>query len=175
MNIAEDLSIQLYSLRDYGDLDRQLAALAALGFRKVETVGGHLTDAAGTRARLDAHGISAPTGHVGMADLRSRPDWVVDQARTVGIEQLFMPAVTVEEREMDAAGWRAVGEELGSLAQRLQGQGMALGYHNHHWELRAFPDGRTPLDIANDATDARSQPETAALFSELLAKGPARQ
>lgn len=147
MNIAEDLSIQLYSLRDYGDLDRQLAALAGLGFRKVETVGGHLADAAGTRALLDAHGMSAPTGHVGMADLRGRPDWVVDQARMVGIEQLFMPAVPVEERGMDAAGWRAVGEELGNLAQRLQGDGMALGYHNHHWELRAFPDGRTPLEL----------------------------
>ena len=51
MNIAEDLSIQLYSLREYGDLDRQLDALAELGFRKVETVGGHLADAAATRAQ----------------------------------------------------------------------------------------------------------------------------
>ena len=93
MNIAEELSIQLYSLRDYGDLDRQLDALAELGFRRVETVGGHLTDARATRAKLDARGIRAPTGHIGMADLRTRLGWVVDQAKIVGIEQLFMPAV----------------------------------------------------------------------------------
>ncbi len=147
MNIAEDLSIQLYSLREYGDLDRQLDALAELGFRKVETVGGNLADAAATRLMLDARGITAPTGHVGMADLRTRLDWVADQARTVGIEQLFMPAVPLEEREMDAAGWHAVGAELGGTAQRLQEQGLALGYHNHHWELIAFPDGRTPLEL----------------------------
>jgi ankyrin repeat protein len=36
-------------------------------------------------------------------------------------------------------------------------------------------DGRTPLDIANDATDARSQPETAALLRALVAKSAARQ
>ena len=153
MNIAEDLSIQLYSLRDYGDLDRQLDALAELGFRKVETVGGHLADARDTRAKLDARGIAAPTGHVGMADLRTRLDWVADQARTVGIEQLFMPAVPLEEREMDADGWRAVGGELGEMAQRLERQGLALGYHNHHWELRAFPDGRTPLELLFEGAD----------------------
>lgn len=147
MDVARDLSIQLYSLREFGDLDRQLAALAEIGFRKVETVGGHLADAAGTRARLDAHGITAPTGHVGMADLRTRPDWVVDQAKIIGIEQLFMPAVPMEERQMPAEGWRAVGAELGAMAQRMQERGVALGYHNHHWELEAFADGRTPLEL----------------------------
>ena len=147
MDVAQELSIQLHSLRELGDLDRQLEALAGLGFRQVETVGGHLADAAGTRARLDAHGITAPTGHVGMADLRQRPDWVVEQAKTIGIEQLFMPAVPMEERAMPAEGWRAVGAELGAMAQRLQAQGLALGYHNHHWELEAFADGRTPLEL----------------------------
>ncbi|MFL5335545.1 MAG: sugar phosphate isomerase/epimerase family protein, partial [Geminicoccaceae bacterium] len=142
MNVAQDLSIQLYSLRDYHDLDRQLDALAEIGFRRVETVGGHLAEATATRAKLDARGITAPTGHVGMADLRTRLDWVADQARTVGIEQLFMPAVLLEEREMGADGWRAAGAELGGMAQRMQEQGLALGYHNHHWELVAFPDGR---------------------------------
>ena len=126
MNVADDLSIQLYTLRDYGDLDRQLDALAELGFRQVETVGGHLADAAGTRAKLDARGLTAPTGHVGMADLRTRLDWVADQARTVGIEQLFMPAVPLEEREMDG-GRLARGRRRARAAwrERLQAQGLA--------------------------------------------------
>ena len=48
---------------------------------------------------------------------------------------------------MPAEGWRAIGAELGAMAQRLQEQGLALGYHNHHWELEAFGDGRTPLEL----------------------------
>lgn len=147
MNVANDLSIQLYSLRDYGDLDRQLDAVAEIGFRKVETVGGHLVDAAGTRAKLDARGLAAPTGHVGMADLRARLDWVADQTRTVGIEHLFMPAVPDEEREQPADRWRAVGAELAEMAERLSGHGLALGYHNHHWELKALPGGEIPLEL----------------------------
>lgn len=147
MNVADDLSIQLYSLRAYGDLDRQLDSLAAIGFRLVETVGGHLADATATRTSLDKSGLAAPTGHVGLADLRHRLDWVVDQARIVGIEHLFMPAVPAEDRAQPADAWRAVGAELGELAERLAGHGLALGYHNHAWELETFPDGRVPLEL----------------------------
>jgi sugar phosphate isomerase/epimerase len=146
MDIARDLSIQLYSLREYGDLAKNLAALAGLGFRNVETVGSHLADAKATRAALDASGIAAPTGHAALADLRSRPAWVADQARTIGIVELYMPAVPVEERTAPAASWERVGAELGGMAAAMAGEGLKLGYHNHSWELKAFADGSTPLD-----------------------------
>jgi sugar phosphate isomerase/epimerase len=48
---------------------------------------------------------------------------------------------------MDAQGWHAVGAELGDMAHKLQERGLALGYHNHNWELAPFPDGRTPLEV----------------------------
>ena len=146
MNLADELSIQLYSMRNYGDLDSQLEALAELGYRRVETVAGHIADARTTRARLDAHGLVAPTGHVPLAELRARPDWVVDQAKTLGIVQLFMPAVPVEERDQPAERWRSVGAELADMAERLAAAGLRLGYHNHHWELKPYPDGSRPLE-----------------------------
>jgi sugar phosphate isomerase/epimerase len=146
MNIADELSIQLYSMRNYGDLDRQLEALAGLGFRRVETVAGHIADARNTRARLDAHGLESPTGHVPLADLRSRLDWVAEQAKTLGIVQLFMPAVPLEERDRPAEHWRAVGAELADIAERLSAKGLGLGYHNHHWELKPYADGSRPLE-----------------------------
>jgi hypothetical protein len=89
MHVAEDLSIQLYSLRDYGNLESQLAALAGLGFRRVEIIGSHLDDAHGTRARLDAYGMSAPTGHVSLNALRDRLDWVIEQAHIIGMKELY--------------------------------------------------------------------------------------
>jgi sugar phosphate isomerase/epimerase len=152
MSIADELSIQLYSMREYGDLDRQLDALGEIGFRQVETVGGHLADAAATRAKLDARGMQARTGHIGMADLRARPDWVAEQAKVVGIEQLYMPAVPPDERQMDDAGWRRVGEELGRIADRLSDLGVRLGYHNHAWEVQRYPDGSMPLEHLLEAS-----------------------
>jgi sugar phosphate isomerase/epimerase len=146
MNVAEDLSIQLYSLREYGDLDSQLSALAEIGFRRVEVMGSHIDDARNVRARLDAHGLSAPTGHVSMEALRDRLDWVAEQAHIIGIKELYMPALPTAERAASADDWERVGAQLGWLAGKLNVQGLTLGYHNHDWELTRFPDGTTPLD-----------------------------
>jgi sugar phosphate isomerase/epimerase len=145
MNIAEDLSIQLYSLRDYGDLDSQLSALAEIGFRRVELIGSHFDTAQDTRARLDAHGLSAPTGHVPMEALRDRLDQVAEQAHVIGVRELYMPALPAAERTASADQWERAGAQLGRMAEKLKAQGLALGYHNHDWELPHFDDGSTPL------------------------------
>lgn len=146
MNIAEDLSIQLYSLRDFGNLESQLAALARIGFKRVELIGSHLEQPKETRARLDVHGLSAPTAHVSMDALRDNLDRVAEQASIIGVKELYMPALPAAERNANADGWRRAGAELGWFAQRMKAHGVGLGYHNHDWELRTFEDGRTALD-----------------------------
>jgi sugar phosphate isomerase/epimerase len=82
-----------------------------------------------------------------MNQLRERPDAIIDACSTLGIGDLFMPAVPQGEREMDAAGWRAIGTELGALAERFQKAGLRLGYHNHHWELQAKEGDTTALEL----------------------------
>lgn len=151
MSVTDVLSIQLYTLRSMGDLDRILDAVAAAGYRHVETVGSHLDDARGTRAKLDERGLKASSSHVGLATLRERPEAVADAAKTLGFEQLFMPAVPAEQRAMAADGWRALGRELGELAERFKAQGVELGYHNHHWELELKEGGKTALELLYEA------------------------
>jgi sugar phosphate isomerase/epimerase len=48
---------------------------------------------------------------------------------------------------MDAAGWRAVGKELGEIAETFEKSGIRLGYHNHHWELTPKEGGTTALEL----------------------------
>ena len=151
MSIADVLSIQLYTMRSLNDLDRILDAVAEAGYRHVETVGSHLDDAATAKAKLDARGLRASSSHVSLAALRERPDAVVDTCRTLDCAELFMPAVPPEQRDMAAAGWRALGQELGELAERLQGQGIRLGYHNHHWELKPKEGDKTALELIFEA------------------------
>jgi sugar phosphate isomerase/epimerase len=147
MGNVDLISIQLYSLRGMGGLEAALDAVAEAGYRHVETLGAHLDDAAGVRARLDARGLSASSSHVGLPALRERPQTVVDACHALGFEQLFMPAVPPEQRHMDAAGWRALGLELGRMAERMARQGIRLGYHNHNWELTPKEAGKTALEI----------------------------
>jgi sugar phosphate isomerase/epimerase len=153
MSVADVLSIQLYTMRSLGDLDRILDAVAAAGYRHVETVNSHLEEAATTRAKLDARGLKASSSHVSLAALRERPEAVVEASRALGVDQLFMPAVPPEERDMAADGWRALGRELGQMSERLRTQGIELGYHNHHWELQPKEGAKTALELIFEAAE----------------------
>lgn len=145
------ISIQIYSLRNLGDLDRQLDTVAQAGFRHVELIGSQLDEAAATRDRLTARGLTASSSHVSIAALRERFDVVAEACKTIGFTQLFMPSVPAAERDSEGPYWQALGRELGGYAKRLAAQGIALGYHNHHWELKTKEGGATALELLFEA------------------------
>lgn len=147
MPVHEVLSIQLYTLRALNGIDRILDTAAAAGYRHVEGIGSHLDDAANVKAQADARGLRFSSSHVSLAALRERPASVTAACRLLGFEQLFMPAVPPDQRNMDASGWRALGRELGTLATHFATEGIRLGYHNHHWELKPKDGTMTALDL----------------------------
>jgi sugar phosphate isomerase/epimerase len=147
MPVTDMLSIQLYTLRSLNDLDTVLDVVAAAGFRNVEGVGSHLDDAVNVKAKLDARRLKFSSSHVSLAALRERPGKVIAACKLLGFDQLFMPAVPPEQRDMDAFGWRSLGRELGRLATRLADDGISLGYHNHNWELQPKDGATTALEL----------------------------
>lgn len=152
MSVSDVLSIQLYTLRDLGSVDHVLDAAADAGFRHVELIGSHLDDAETVRGKLDARDLKGSSSHVGLDQLRAKPDDMIQAAQTLGIEELYMPAVSEKDRDMDAAGWRALGLELGQLAERFEKSGIHLGYHNHDWELRPKEGDVTALELIFEAS-----------------------
>jgi sugar phosphate isomerase/epimerase len=151
MGNTDILSIQLYTLRSLGELDRVLDTVKQAGYGHVETIGSHLDDAENVRTKLDARGLKVSSSHVSLSALRERPDVVVAACRILGFDQLFMPSVPPEQRHGSAAFWRALGHELGEIAERMQGQGITFGYHNHDWEFAPKEDAKTALDLIFDA------------------------
>ena len=156
MQNVDVLSIQLYSLRELGDLDRILEAAAHAGFRHVEMIGSHLEDPARTLRRLEAHGLQASSSHVSLAQLRETPEAIIEAAEMLGIDELYMPAVPPEDRDMDAEGWRRLGVGLGELSDDFLVQGVRLGYHNHHWELTPKEGDKTALELLFEAAGQSS-------------------
>jgi sugar phosphate isomerase/epimerase len=140
------ISIQLYSLRNLPGLPEVLDTVKAAGYRSVELIGSHLDDAANVRRQLDARGLAVSSSHVGMAALRERFDAIMAACKTLGFTQLFMPSVPPDERASAEPYWTSLGRELGQMAWRAKDRGIDLGYHNHHWELKAQADGRTALE-----------------------------
>lgn len=140
------LSIQLYSLRTLPSLDAVLDTVKSAGYQHVELVGSHLDDATRVRQALDQRGLSVSSSHVGIVALRERFDAVMQACKTLGFTQLFMPSVPPDERQSPEPYWTFLGRELAQMAWRAADRDIALGYHNHHWELTVQADGRTALD-----------------------------
>ena len=140
------ISYQLYSSRNYPDLQRQAAMLAGLGLTHVEPFGGLFADPDRLAGVLAANGLDAPTAHVGALSWRSEFDASAKALRQLNVQTAFMPAVPQAEREQDRAGWQRVGKELSDYARRLKDHGIRFGWHNHAFEMVRLPDGSMPLD-----------------------------
>ncbi|WP_115513463.1 MULTISPECIES: sugar phosphate isomerase/epimerase family protein [Xanthomonas] len=140
------IAVQMYTLRNAGSLDQQLKIVHDAGVGAVETVGMHNVSAAQLKQLLDKYSIKAISSHVQLAELRKNLDAVVAFNRSIGNTTLVVPYLEEKDRPTDAAGWTALGQELGQIAKRLRAKGMHLAYHNHDFELVDF-HGKTGLEL----------------------------
>ena len=141
------LSFQLYSARFLEPLEAQFELLAGLGYRMVEPYGLLFNDKDRLKRLLDRHGMRAPTAHVGLDRLRADPRAVARLCRELDVKMAFAPAPPPNEREKDAAGWRAFGHELAGIGKALGEEGVRFGWHNHSFEYKRCADGSLPLDL----------------------------
>lgn len=140
------IAVQMYSLRDAGSLDQQLKIVHDAGVHAVETVGTQGVSAGELKQLLDRYSIKAISSHVALAELRKDLDGVVAFNRSIGNATLVVPYLDAKDRPTDAAGWTALGQELGRLSKQVRAKGMRLAYHNHDFELVDI-DGRTGLEL----------------------------
>lgn len=140
------IAVQMYTLRNAGPLDQQLKIVHDAGVGAVETVGTQGVSAAELKQLLDRYAIKAVSSHVQLAELRKDLDGVVAFNRSIGNTTLVVPYLDAKDRPTDAAGWTALGKELGTIAKQLRAKGMRLAYHNHDFELVDF-NGRTGLEL----------------------------
>jgi sugar phosphate isomerase/epimerase len=149
--MSDPVSVQIYSLRKLGSLERELAIVAEAGYRNVELISAHLENPAPTRKALANAGLTASSAHVSLAALRERFDAIVEACQMLSFTELYMPAVPREERESPAPYWSALGHELATMAERSARQGVNLGYHNHDWELKVGARDKDGLMLIFDA------------------------
>lgn len=147
---AEPIAVQMYTLRNVASLEDRLKIVHDAGIRAVETVGTQDVTAEELKRLLDKYSIEPIAAHVQLSDLRSDLDGVVTFNRSIGNTVLVVPWLQEGERPTDAAGWIALGKELGGIADKVQVQGMTLAYHNHDFEIVDF-DGKTGLELLFEA------------------------
>lgn len=138
-------SVQLYTVRESFERDPlgTLERLAGLGFTRVEPY--RLTDFEAplqeARARF---GLAIPTAHCRLVGADQVA--VFAAARRLGVGTVVDPRVPAE-RWRDGAGIGEVAALLEDAAQVGADAGVAVGYHNHAFELQLRVDGRTALEV----------------------------
>jgi sugar phosphate isomerase/epimerase len=146
-----NIGFQLYSARNYPLAD-VLKKVKALGYSHVEGYGALYTDPKALKAQLDANGLTMPTAHISLGDLRNT-DYTLKLAETLGIKVVVCPWLAPTERPMTADGWRKFGEELQAIGKPFQGAGLTFGYHNHDFEFATY-DGKYAMDLLLEAGSA---------------------
>jgi sugar phosphate isomerase/epimerase len=162
------ISIQLYTLREplERDVDGTLARLAEIGFRRIEHAGvpAGLT-AEAFRARLDACGIRATSGHMwGLDPMADPATWqeAFDTAQTLGQQYVVLSAVGIHgwdpQTGVDAfrraAEWLPFLERVNELGAQARARGLRFVLHNHAWEFGALEEGpKTGFDLLLERVD----------------------
>jgi sugar phosphate isomerase/epimerase len=147
--VASPLSVQLYTVRDAiaTDLPGTLQRLADIGFTQVELYG--YTDRADDyRAGLDAAGLTAPSAHARL--LGQDLEAIFTASTTLGVGTVIDPHID-ESRWTTREDVEAIARELSSVAERAADHGLAVGYHNHEFELERRIDGVPALQVFADA------------------------
>jgi sugar phosphate isomerase/epimerase len=159
----DQISIQLFTLRDQLaiDLEGTLAALAEIGYTRVEHAGFVGRTVTEFKAALDAAGLRATSGHVLIPQPFDPAAWSASlaDANTLGSRYIVHPFFGINfgtgEVTRTTAPWQAFARDMNRAGRMARDAGLKLGYHNHNWEFFRLTDdpSRTAYDVFTDATD----------------------
>lgn len=151
-----DFSYQLYSSRNFPPLSNTLKMVADLGYKQVEGYGGlyaNLDALDALKADLASNGLHMATGHFGLDMVRDESERVLEIAKALNMEGVFVPAVGPERRTGNAADWRELGAELAAAGKPYWDAGLTFGWHNHAFEFVETETGEMPLDLIMGGDD----------------------
>lgn len=144
-----DFSFQLYSARNVDPIASILPRLKELGYAQVEGFGGLYADAASLAAAIKSAGMTMPTGHFGLDQLKDTST-ALKTAETLGVKTLFCPAIPQDQRSQGEDGWKALAGTLSELAETYKAEGYGFGWHNHDFEFAELASGKRPMEIILD-------------------------
>jgi len=142
------IALQLYSIRE--DCERDLLAtlesVADMGYDGVEFAGYYGRSANELRDILESIGLKACGIHVNIESLLGGElERTIEFNHILGNRFLVVPGLP-EERRKSKAAWLETARLMNEIAEKLEPEGMRVGYHNHTIEFQPI-NGKLPWDI----------------------------
>ena len=173
--------LQMFSLRDITkeDLKGALAAMAKIGYKKVEFAGFFGCDAKDVKSWLDEFGLEASGTHTAIEEIA--PDKIEETIayhKAIGCNALIIPAYSNQDQE---EALEATIAAINYAQPILKEAGIRLGFHNHSGEFEVKPFGKRIFDELRARTAVNFELDTfwawnagedpVALMKELFAEG----
>ena len=148
------VGLQLYTVRDQlkADMDRTLAAVAAIGYGDVEFAGYFGRTPRAVRDSLRLAGLRAPSAHVALPDDDAAWARTLADANAAGHEWVVIPWVA-EPLRRSTSDWHRLAGRLDTLGDQARRAGLRLAYHNQAYDVATL-DGSTPLELLLNRTSA---------------------
>ena len=150
------IAVQLYSVRDdcAKDLPGVLEDIADMGYDGVEFAGYYGRDAEDLRRLCDENGLRVAGTHIQLATLMGDElPLTIEFNKVLGNQFLIVPGLP-EERRNSRQAWAETAKLFSELAEKVEPEGMHVGYHNHSIEFQEL-EGELPWDTFFGNADPR--------------------
>lgn len=142
--MANRLGFQLFSLKEFeGGWEAAFEAVKTMGIDTIEPWCGAVpadaqasTSLGDMRTALANAGMKLACGHLTVAEFDSRYDDWKKLLLDFGSDTWVIPFAKADSLDE----WLALLPKFREMAARLEGDGLSLGYHNHHMELEKMGD-----------------------------------
>lgn len=146
------IGAQLYTVRDYCKTAVDLAATCAkvkqMGYDGVQLSGSGEIDAAEIKKILDGEGLICAATHIGLDAMENDTQAAVADHQLWGCKYTAIGGFFPKE-EWTRSLWERFVVRYNAIAQKFEGSGITIGYHNHSHELSPA-EGVRPLDLLID-------------------------
>lgn len=150
------VGLQLYSVRKECEMDLPgtIAAVSKMGYQGVEFAGYYNYPAQELRKMLDDNGLKCCGTHTQLVTLLGDElPRTIEFNQILGNKYLIVPWLGEELRNSKEA-WLKTATLFNELAEKVQPQGMVVGYHNHSFEFQLL-ENELPWDIFFSHTDPK--------------------
>jgi len=145
---ARQLAVQLYTLRDFtktpADIAKTLSRVRQMGYHAVQLSALGPIDPKELNTILQGEGLAVAATHVGLDRMKNETQAVIDEHRLWGCQYTAIGGYFKENPTR--ADWLEFARTYNQVADRFEGTGVRLGYHNHSHELAHY-DGQTALAL----------------------------
>jgi sugar phosphate isomerase/epimerase len=143
------VGVQLYSVRSEcaKDLPGTVAKVAEMGYDGVEFAGYYDYSAKDLRKILDDNGLKCCGTHTQMTTLEPENlEATIEFNQILGNKYLICPWLQPSDGDPKQA-WLGYAKRFNAIAERVEKEGMVVGYHCHAHDFHALDSGEVPWDI----------------------------